>query len=82
MASTVFTHIESVSKREGAKFWRVVTGAGIYDVEPDGVIAKNIERPEYAGLLALSVLSSGGSSSRIVGMATRDGEHRCGQIKY
>ncbi len=82
MASIVFTHIESVSKREGAKLWRVVTGAGIYAVEPEGVIARNVERPEYAGLVVLSVSRSGDSSTRIVGMATRDGEHRCDQIKY
>lgn len=77
MASSVFTHVECVNKRQGAKAWRVVTGAGIYDVAPGSVIAKNIERPEYSGSVVLSV-SSGGSSSRIVGMATPDGAHRCG----
>ncbi|OHU47340.1 hypothetical protein BKG82_27195 [Mycobacteroides chelonae] len=77
----MFTHIESVNKRDGAPVWRVITGAGIYDVAPKGVVARNIESPEYAGLLVLSVSSSGGRS-RIVGMATRDHLHKCGSIDY
>lgn len=81
MSQLVFTHMEAVNKREGAQVWRVITGAGIYDVAPKGVVARNIERPEYAGLLVLSV-SSSRASSRIVGMATRDRVHKCGSIDY
>lgn len=83
MSQLVFTHIETVNKRVGSSVWRVVTGAGIYDVKPGSTVAKSLEKPEYAGLLVLAVSrSSSGSGPRIVGIATRDGAHKCGHIEY
>lgn len=79
MSSMVFTHIETVSKREGAKMWRAITGAGIYDVAPTSPVGKSIDRPEFSGPVTLAVAVAG-CSSRIVGIATRDGAHKAGRI--
>lgn len=79
MSSIIFSHIEAVNLREGSTVYRVVTGAGIYDVALGSPVAKNLNNHDYiTKLLVLAVSRSG----RIVGMATRDRAHKCGRIDY
>jgi hypothetical protein len=79
MASLVFTHIESVNKRDGAAMWRVITGAGIYDVAPNSPVSRNLETPQFTGSIVLAI-SASRHSSRIVGIATRHGSTSIGRI--
>lgn len=79
MSSLVFTHIETVNKRDASSVYRVITGAGIYDVAPNSPVAKNLDNPDYINTkLALAV----SNAERIVGMSTVDHTHKCGRIDY
>lgn len=64
MTATIVTHIETVNKRAGAGMWRVVTGAGIYDLEPNSPVAEAVDQHRHGNVkLTVEVI---GRSSRIM----------------
>jgi hypothetical protein len=76
MSATIFTHIETINVRPGAKVARAITGAGVYDVSPR-ILRALQEWDEFKGLLVLAV-----TDGRIVGVSTRDKRVTAGSISF
>lgn len=75
MSATIFTHIETISLREGSTTARAITGAGIYSVSPR-VLRALQEWDEFKGRVILAV-----TDGRIVGVANREKTVTAGSIR-
>lgn len=80
MSSLVFTHIETLIKRDGSTVYRAVTGAGIYSISQD--LGARIEASDLVEQRVVLQVGDDGGVGRIVGISTRDGSQRLGRIDY